>query len=111
MNTMTVDFSRTGNCLLNCSDYEDIRARYVGIFITGQNVSLKDNSKKYQALIAKYVVVLGSSILFDIRDPSLGDAQGRGLSPNPRSRVVRRLVKASQLGTSLQDYILVLPPK
>jgi hypothetical protein len=41
--------------LLKCSNYEDIRARYMGLFITGQNVSLENVSKRHQALIANYV--------------------------------------------------------
>jgi hypothetical protein len=42
-------------CLLNCSHDEDIRVRYVGLFIEGQIISLENIVKKDQALIAKYV--------------------------------------------------------
>jgi hypothetical protein len=43
------------HCLLHCSHNKNIRARYVGLFTTCQNISLGDLFKKDQDLIAKYV--------------------------------------------------------
>jgi hypothetical protein len=36
----------TRSTVLKCSNHENIRARYVGLFITGQNVSLKEFSRE-----------------------------------------------------------------
>ena len=41
--------------LINCSHYEDIRARYASLFTTGLTVSLEEFFQKDQALIAKFV--------------------------------------------------------
>jgi len=42
------------HCLMNCSHYEDIRARYAGLFKTSLIDSLEEFFQKDQALIAKY---------------------------------------------------------
>jgi len=43
------------HCLINCSHYEDIRARCASLFKTRSIVSLEEFFQKDQALIAKYV--------------------------------------------------------